>query len=62
MGLYGSPYDYIIHAALIVTSHMLLITSFQPPLGCAHVKDQSSGRDVITCSYLDNTTIQEQYD
>ena len=32
MGLYGSPYDYIIHVALIATSHVLLITSFQPPL------------------------------
>ena len=32
MGLYGSLYDYIIHVALIATSHVSLITSFQPPL------------------------------
>ena len=29
MGLYGSPYDYVIRVALIRIS---LITSFQPPL------------------------------
>ena len=29
MGLYGSPYDYVIHVA---TSRVPLITSFQPPL------------------------------
>ena len=36
MGLYGSPYDYVIHIALIATlcdRHTLLITSFQLPLG-----------------------------
>ena len=29
MGLYDSPYDYVIHKALIATSR---ITSFQSPL------------------------------
>ena len=36
MGLNGSSYDYVIHAALIATfacSRASLITSFQPPLG-----------------------------
>ena len=32
MGLYGSPYDYVIHVAIIATSRIPLITSFQPPL------------------------------
>ena len=32
MGLYGSPYDYIIHVGLIATSQVSLITSFQPLL------------------------------
>ena len=30
MGLYGSQYDYAIHIALIATSCVSLITSFQP--------------------------------
>ena len=38
MGLYGSPYDYVIHVAIIATSRVALITSFQPPL-------------LATCSY-----------
>ena len=34
MGLYGSPYDYVFHVAIIATSRsrVSLITSFQPPL------------------------------
>ena len=32
VGLYGSPCDYVIHVGLIATSHVSLITSFQPPL------------------------------
>ena len=36
MGLYGSPYgspcDYVIHAGIIPTTRVPLITSFQPPL------------------------------
>ena len=32
MGLYGSPYDYVIHVAIIATLRIALITSFQPPL------------------------------
>ena len=32
MGHNGSPYDYVIHVALIVYDHVSLITSFQPPL------------------------------
>ena len=32
MGLYGSPYDYVIHVAIIATLRVALITSFQPPL------------------------------
>ena len=32
MGLYGSSYDYIIHVAIIATSHVALITIFLPPL------------------------------
>ena len=32
IGLYVSSYDYAIHVVLIATSHMSLITSFQPPL------------------------------
>ena len=34
MGLYGSPYNYVIHVAIIATLGVPLITSFQPPLGC----------------------------
>ena len=32
MGLYGSPYDYIIHVALIAIPRTSLISSFQPSL------------------------------
>ena len=32
MGLYGSLYDYVIHAGIIATTCLPLITSFQPPL------------------------------
>ena len=32
MGLYGSPYNYVIHVAIIATSRVALLTSFQPPL------------------------------
>ena len=36
MDLNGSPYDYIIHVALISISRASLITSFQPPLVSGH--------------------------
>ena len=37
MDLYGSPHDYIIHAALFATLCVSLITSFQSPLeGTGH--------------------------
>ena len=36
MGLYGSPYDYVIHVAIIASSRVPLITSFQPPLCSIH--------------------------
>ena len=32
MGHNGSPYDYVIHVALIARDRTSLITSFQPPL------------------------------
>ena len=32
LGLYGSPHDYVIHAGIIATTRVALITSFQPPL------------------------------
>ena len=32
MRLYGSPYDYVIHAGIIAAMRVPLITSFQPPL------------------------------
>ena len=31
-GIYGSPYDYVIPVALVATSRVTNITSFQPPL------------------------------
>ena len=41
-GRYGSQYDYVIHVALIATSRVLLITSFQPPLSSAHLLEHLS--------------------
>ena len=45
MGLYGSPYDYVIHVAIIATSCIPLITSFQPPLPgvCVEGKREEEG-------------------
>ena len=46
MGLYGSPYDYVIHVALIATSHVSLIISFRPPLGVRGLES-----DYIVCTF-----------
>ena len=51
MGLYSSPYDYIIHVALIATSHVSLITillcHYHISLlqGCSHIRTYCSPLD-----------------
>ena len=68
MGLYGSPYEYVIHAGIIATLHVPLITSFQPlneaelarlsHRGKGLMKGQRySGSNLVMCSKCQNSAL-----
>ena len=53
MGLSGSPYDYVIDVALIVTLHVSLITSCQPPLVQVQVRPK-----ILSTSWNDRHDVE----